>query len=514
MPKINEQNKTIVFDADDWLSGEDNIRNTGSRDFGVGMNDSDSIDPYRKYGYLSPSRAADTASNSGELAGSIANITMLGNNGYAIETTIGNLAQIHKIDDLETSPPEIINTSPYPHVLPSGVYRAWDITTYAIGTTEYVFYSWSSGTDWNVGRINVSSDTFDDDFMSTVPATPLAAPYVSGGASNVDHPMYVASNNRLYIGDRNFVHSFDGQTGANGTFEANVLDLPQGYQIVDFLEWNNYLVVFANNTSKTIGSQEPTAFFWDTVSESFTFTKSCGGYQVHAAKIYQNSFIISVSGGQPIDRKGNERLRIFNGSEFIDFAYFGTTWRYGLQVYGTTIYLNTREDIRALKEYGDTVSSISIASMSVSSSPFVKIINQFQDVVYSVSLGGDDYSLLSLSSSFAPSATCRTKSIRPYFSDNMRGQIRKIKIYFANETVANTLNLTLACADSNGNATDFYSAKQVTKRIMEVQSNTSGGSLPIFDLQFIIATWAEDGSYTAAPEIEKIVMYYENINVE
>lgn len=513
MPKIDERSKTIIFDRDDWLTGEDNIRNTGARDFGIGMTDSANIDPYKSYGYLSPALRADLATNNDQLNGNLLNIVTLGLFGYGIENTIGANARIHRIEGLNTGNLVITNSGSYPHSMPSDTYWIRDIITYYIGTVEYVFYSWTSGSEWNVGRLTVGTGTFDDDFMSTVPASPLAAPYLAGGALNVDHPMYVASNNRLYIGDRNFVHSFDGQTGANGTFEANVLDLPQGYQIVDFLEWNNYLVVFANNTSKTFGSQEPTAFFWDTFSESFTFTKSCGGDSVACARIYESTMIISVSGETPIDRKGNERLRVFDGNEFVDFCYYGTRFREGMQVYGNSIYLNTVDGVRVVKRYGDTISSISLNSNNLGESVFVKIFSSIGGVVFSARPSGTTFGLFVMRTSLNPNAFCWTKSVSPYFEEGCRGRIKKVKIYFKEAVSSNSLQLQLSFLDDE-NLTGFYTVQTFDKRVIEIESNTDLGTpLPLFTRQQLYIEWQQSGNYTRAPEIEKIVMYYEKVNV-
>ncbi len=91
-------------------------------------------------------------------------------------------------------------------------------------------------TDWDVGCYE-SFTTFDDDFMSTDPTTPLGttAADLTGGLL-LPHPLEIGADDVLYMGSGRYLHGYDGGgSGSNGNFLSQLLTLPAGF-IITFTE--------------------------------------------------------------------------------------------------------------------------------------------------------------------------------------------------------------------------------------------------------------------------------------
>lgn len=87
-------------------------------------------------------------------------------------------------------------------------------------------------------------------------------------------PMFVASNNRVYIGNghklaelkENSGQTFAPGTSATYTFTPNILDLPSSFEISCLAEMGDYLVIGTKNPYYPTCSH---VFLWDKVSASF-----------------------------------------------------------------------------------------------------------------------------------------------------------------------------------------------------------------------------------------------------
>lgn len=117
-----------------------------------------------------------------------------------------------------------------------------DVALYPVGSTNYIFYSWNDSSDGDVGRATLAG-IYDDDFMSTVAASGAAL------TTNVPHRLVEGPDKILYITNGRYVASFDGATGANGTFNATAYDLGAGWIATDLRVEKNYLVISAVRTS-------------------------------------------------------------------------------------------------------------------------------------------------------------------------------------------------------------------------------------------------------------------------
>lgn len=334
-----KQGGMIRWDGDDWLSGltPDWGLNETESPIGKGFTTSTGIDPFRRPGYLSPGADPLNATNNSV-------IDAMQKNGVVYVTdafTVGG-TKLHKMAILTTT---LTNDATFPHTVSahgghSGVVMS-DIILYYIGTTRYAFYSWSDGTDGDIGRFDLSS-TFDDDYISTVAASGAVL------STTNPHPMIIGADDILYVADGRKLHGFDGQTGANGTFSASRLTLPTDYIITSFAKTGESLIIFAYKSSATSGSSyyksEATAFFWDYTSEDPYKVVPLQGNYVNGGFSANGIIGCFVQGSSAIVTSSSKqsRLLIFNGSTFEVRAGFidNIPGHGGVEVYDNTIYWN------------------------------------------------------------------------------------------------------------------------------------------------------------------------------
>lgn len=344
MPSIqNTQNGGVIrWDGEDWLSGltPDWGLNETESPIGKGFTTASGIDPFRRPGYLSPGADPLNATTNSV-------IDAMQKNGVVYLTdaiTIGG-TKLHKMAILTTI---LTNDATFPHTITVGgthaahtTVSASDIILYYIGTTRYAFYSYSDNTDGDVGRYDLAS-TFDDDWMSTVPASGAVL-----GTTN-PHPMIVGADDILYIADGRKLHGLDGQEGANGTFYAARLTLPTDYIITSFSKTENGIIIYAYKASATSSGSyyrsEATAFFWDYVSEDPYRVITLGGNYVNGGFSANGLVGCFVQGSSAILTSSDKesRLLLYNGSTFEPKVGFidDIPGHGGVEVYDNTVYWN------------------------------------------------------------------------------------------------------------------------------------------------------------------------------
>lgn len=184
--------------------------------------------------------------------------------------------------------------------------------------TYSLFVSYSDNTDGDVARISTDGGTTDFDFMSGT---------ATGGAvlNIAPHPLLVAENGFLYIGDGSAVHKYDGSTGANGTFTASAIDAPTGWVIKDLLDYKGFCWIFAINNQANTGAtlkppREAAIFLWNYISRK---SGEFSGFDKSSPYIFQNVSEIGpmfIHDGVPhlflLTGGGNTQLRRWTGSEF------------------------------------------------------------------------------------------------------------------------------------------------------------------------------------------------------
>lgn len=151
----------------------------------------------------------------------------------------------------------------FPHTI---THPSANLTEESWGIIEYkgsVFYSYNLSTAYgDIGKYNGAS--VDDDWFSV---SASGGQYLMGKLSgDIIHPMEVGGDT-LYVGNHDFVASWDGSTAITGA-----LDLPQGFSVRD-LKWvNDRLVVAARYMPSNLASIKTgrsSVFIWDGTTTSW-----------------------------------------------------------------------------------------------------------------------------------------------------------------------------------------------------------------------------------------------------
>lgn len=194
---------------------------------------------------------------------------------------------------------EVISDANFPHTI-TGATNGEDVAYFQ----GKIYYTW----DTNVGQLTLPS-TFDDDWGSTVPTGATAL------QSGVPHPMEVGGNDFLYIGNKNYVTSYDGTT-----FTEKDLDLPDNAVIQD-LKWTSNRLWIAANQPDLTGSNNVigSIYVWDGNSPSWEdeirISGRIGGMFVKEGILYV--FYQDLS-----DSIGGYKLGYFNGTQISELAHF------------------------------------------------------------------------------------------------------------------------------------------------------------------------------------------------
>ena len=517
----------IIFGPNDWTSGLNTQWDTTNLIEGAVIADATAFNPYKPYGVAAPGLGSTDVTNISTVTGRIVSgIPKYSTGGLTKAILLGDDSLIHEL----TFATNTITASggTFPHTIDHGhaSEAGQDIITYSIGSTRYAFYSFTDATDWDIGRYDFVT-TFDDDYMSTVAASPLAAPYITGGLG-YPHPMIVGADDVLYVGDRNYLHGFDGQVGANGTFYAAVLTLPSGYVITSFGKTENFLVIFAyrEDRSDVDGSVlgDATAFFWDYLSLDPTKVLDLDDNYVNGGFTWKGT-VGCFTTGRPTefwagssDNKKSD-LRIFNGEEFEAVASFDDAppiYR-GVDVVSNEIMWNTNGRIYSygekVKGGGFKFNNIAIAS-SGSEVGFLKTLTTTKQ--YWSTGNGVGGGFIYTDTGKYSSGSFQTIFAKPDFPIGQIGRIKAVEVYLYNKGTASQNALTLNLELIGGSTSEYTVISGVdvfTKNANIYWEDVNGAIFGNFIRAGIQVAWATGGSQTNAPTIDTVIIHFEPINV-
>jgi len=521
MPKI--KGNILVWDEQDWLGGlhQQYLTSTG----GLQRQENKiasmrSTDPYRNLGYLTPGFLAADVTD-------VAQVTSILRKGVVNGTTGYIISEGPDLHQFTVATGAITNAGTFPHTIAAHGGHATvigdDCVIYDANVsstlTKQVFYSWNDNTDGDVGIYNIGAGTFNDDYLSTVPAGAAAL------TLGVAHPLVVGKDDILYIGNGNVVDAFDGQTGADGTLSAAVLTLPEDYEITAFAKTDVYLVVFAyrQTAGGSFNLGEATAFFWDYlsndptlvidlndnfVSEAFEWRGTVGCFtqgrrtnptsNAHASKIQlynpgtgQFETLTSFTGNAPI------RGGVAVTGEIIQFNSAGNLFQWGTAFEG-------KPDVLVQTAEGDGTSE----GMFLAPATAVQLIS-----TGTTTSGG----LQTLNGNFFATSFVEGSFAEPVFSTGKKGRLKEVKVRFRT-AVSGGRAIRLLVQDRLGNQTNIFgnSTNLTTinsKNIAKVDRWTeTGDPLPEFDAIKPVFVWKAGSGATTAPVIAQVEFHFEEVN--
>jgi len=510
MPQIQlSQNKGVItWDHSDWLSGANTFPNISISEFlGGSLVNPTNINPYNDFGVLQPGFLAEDVTNVSVATAALLNGVVHNGKAYAISSD----ALLHEIT---VTTGALTTPTTFPHTI-TGATTGQDIITYYIGATKYVFYSWKDGSNGNIGRYDLST-TFDDDYMSTVPAGAAAMD------TNDDHPLIVGDDDILYVGDGNNVHAFDGQTGANGTLSKNVLTLPKGYVVTSFAKFNNQtLVVFAyKTTNSTAGfyQSEAKAFFWNYLDLDPYRTIDIDDYYVSGGFNWKGTIGCFTDGNRDTLVGGKVRkLKLFNGGVFETLVEFTDSLPVngGIETYANHIAWNSGGK---LYTYGnvfkglDNVTNI-ISSGSGSTSGMYKTFASGVQLISSGATTSGGLQKFDVGK-YVAAASTYIKNSYPSLNGKA-GKLTKIEVdwYWAS-TGGRSITLSVLADNVNSDEVVFGETETSYSTVGRYFNKNNGDALPIFNKSLgLLIYWDTGSGSTSTPKIKSIKAEFDIINL-
>lgn len=511
MPKItkNKNYNTVVYDSEDWLGGlhpYPTEANTLLQQGGNLFSYQQSINPFRFLGHLTCGRSGTDVTNAGAVMTSyILNGYNNGDNAFLIEAT-----KVHKLDHIGHTMVNDTAGTGYPHAIAHGAHTsivASDCVLYShkVGGTsaKRFLYSFSDNTDWDIGTCDMAAvATFDDDFMSTAPATPLGASYITEG-KGYPHPMIVGHDDVCYIADRNYVHAYDGQDASDndGKFFPAVLILPKEYTIYGFAKYSpRSLAIFASTgTLSNSSAAKSTVFFWDYLSLDPYMIKNIDENLLTCPFEY-----IETIGCIGYGSESRKKLYIYDGNRFKDVAWFSGNppINGGLDVIGEEIrFLSGGKLYSYGNQYGldKKLNCIDRFDYTTNGSGFYKVFSTSNGDYYSTDtktfkyLNNTAYDPSNgiFYTTYQPLGKIRVKEIRVFFSKVTNGIGFKLYIGSFNGTEYLLLN-----GLSNISLDDLETVIQ--------PYNYAGAVIPELNGLYLHGEFAGGTGTSAAPIINKI----------
>ncbi|NHZ84763.1 MAG: hypothetical protein GWP19_02660 [Planctomycetia bacterium] len=294
------------------------------------------IDPNRFPGLLSPFPVATALTNAASITTPVTKMV-----NYIDSTPLIFCGGGDKIYEIVPSSDTVTNTGNFPHTITgdditaathSGHigYSFSDMVIYEnsdSGTATFeVFYSWNDNTDGDIGRLSAipGTDTFEDDYWSATTAAGGAGGTVLN--KNFPHPLAIAENNFLYIGDGSVLKSMDLR-GTTPVVNISEIDLLGGWVIKDHISYKGYHWIAAREThtytNPTTSQDGRTAIFvWDYVKSTFDEIYYLDDDDIYKIFVYKGTLHVITGGGSI-----SNRVRKFNGTTFKTLP--GAIYQYG-----------------------------------------------------------------------------------------------------------------------------------------------------------------------------------------
>lgn len=546
----------IIFGPDDFLSGLYTQYTTGITDGPApivpNLSYADAFNPFRYLGYASPGFDAADVTNVSVVTSGLRNIAFGVESSVDYGYLISSGNRLQRLQLTGVGGKTLSNAGVWPHSITGGVVgnaEGNDVCAYTFnngGTTAAdkdrgIFYSWNDSTasnEWNIGVFNTQDSAFgtsgfDDDFMTTAPASPLV-PIANG--NNKPHRMVVGVDDVLYIADGNRLHAYDGNVGNNGTFSDSVFVIPNGFIIQDIIPYSyqttNFLVLLAYfspkgdtiNPDTAAPNQYARAYFWDYLNQDPAMVIDLDDSTVTAGTIYNGTLAVFTNGVDPVngDDDFNSKLKMWTGDRFETVVNFigNAPMPGGVEVVGNSIQWNTGGNIHSFgspfagMESGHNV-LVNGAGTSEGVLRTVPGISGYQMICSGTTTSGGLETLTV--GTYESSASFTTGGAFPVFPEGMTGRIVSVKVEFAqNASGGRDMNLYLI--------KEGETAIQILANVATVDSTNivkeyyykSNGQL--LSDQFrelrLACLWNAGTLSTSAPIVKQVTVTFDTINIE
>lgn len=504
----------IIFDANDFVRGlVDRWAVNSVKKLGRGYSYGANFDPVNVLeGYAFPGNLFVDVTNVAAVEGILKDAVVAPGGVYAY---LSGTTKLHRLDVTSNT---LSNAGAWPHsVAAAGVHAAHttfiftngSVEVYNIAGTAYLFYAWTDNTDWDVGTFDLSA-TFDDDFMSSVPATPLAGGDLTDGKSE-QHNMYVSSNDDLlYLPSGRYAHAFDGGTGGSGTFYSKVMTFPAGFTCKGFAETGYDLVAFICNNAGSNRRGKAYAYFYgaDRPADPYK-TIDIQDDEVGCPFNYGNTV-----GCFTLNRSNNRiALRIFNGSKFVAKFFFPGSMPAvgGVEVIDEVVKWNSAGLVYQWGPEGEVPVSAHQTNFVGDTSGFLKAL--ISGTIYSsgAAAGGAGGLMWLDSTKYITSAEIQSLISYPLFPKGKKGKATEIQVHFARAaTGGRGLSVRLMTDAKTVNTTIITSVETVaaTALVQKFLLTASGGQLPAFKDLAVQLLWNSGTLATDAPGLEKVIIFF------
>jgi len=397
--------------------------------------------------------------------------------------------------------------------------------TTATGATKVarLFYSFNDDTDGDVGIYDFST-TFVDNFMSTVPA--------SGAVLVKDnkHPMLVGHDDILYIGDGNILKSFDGATGADGTFDPASLTLPADQEIISLaLLKPRTLAIFTFRSGVSSANRgEAFCHLWDYLKSDPYKTYSLDDNQVGGAFEFLGTIGCFTKGrANSAFTTNNTKMKMLIDDRFKTIQEFsGDVPDHGsVDITGDTLVWTSGGNIYS---YGDTMGlGVAFHKFAKGLGTSVGVCIHLSNNLFVVSTGATTLGgLQKFSTGYDANGYLQTVGVSPLFAENEQGKITMIKTKFAfdsqstpSDTDGRDLDLKLKIDGGKTTVTVFSAIRGVifTGTPAANQSlftridttDSSDADFPLFSDLSLIADWGSGGNNSAlAMGLDYVEIHY------
>ena len=516
---------SILYSSEDWLAGMD-TSSAGSNYGKMGGNPFMSeIDPLRAFGYVSPSYNGVAATNNGSITRILRNAVVNGADAFIVSGGALNSgsgsgdANIQKF----TIATATISTSSFPHTIAHSGHSnvsGDDINHYytTSGSLAAIkaFYSFEDATDWDIGTLTYPS-TFNDSYMSTTAVGSASFVTTQIAGQGYPHPLITGDNDIMYIGDRNFVHSYDRSTN---TFSLAELTLPLGWIITCFTRTQDLRLAIGAYFTTTAASSgvynrgQAKVFLWTYDNLDFDYAIDLKDNYVSEIIPWTNTIAAFTYGRKTLSDKGPNKLQVLNGTQFEVVKTWGSSGsalelpvRGGVDNVGNDLYWSAAGQVFAYTKRPDNGQYILNQLVTVgSASGLLKFFSASS--IYSASFGVTTDGLQSFTSNYNDAGNLNCQVATPDWPILMKGNLSRISIKFKDTfSGGRTLRLLSRIDDGNTILIDDFQSSSVL-RLIQIQSRTNGSPLGTFSSLQPQLIWADNGTgsdrETACPVVEYV----------